>query len=175
MNMRMIQFVAACLVLICTVSSLARPTSADEPVSAPAITIAEARGRAKLLQEVFHATLQIVHLRYYREDEGLIIPARTLESVFGELERSQHVKIRWLSVNAPAMNVDHEPKDKFEKAAVQALTRGKQAYEAVDNGVYRHVGAITLTSECLKCHVPRRTSLEDRLAGLAISMAVKEK
>ncbi len=174
MNLKTIQWVAVCLVIACTVPSLDRTVTADSPKPAPTITVAEARGRARLLHETLHATLHVVHLRYYREDEGLIIPAKTFELVFRELQRSQHVNVRWLAVNASAMNVDHEPKDKFEKAAVKALADGKQEYEAVDNGVYRHVGAITLTSECLKCHVPHRTNLDDRVAGLAISMAVKE-
>ena len=174
-KLRTIQWVTACLLLTCMAPSLDSMARADKPAPAPTITVAEARGRAKLLQEAFHATLHIVHLRYYREDEGLIIPARTFKLVFRELQRRQHVNIRWLAVNASAMNVDHEPKDAFEKAAVKALADGKPEYEAVEKGVYRHVGAITLTSECLKCHVPHRTNLDDRVAGLAISMAVKEK
>jgi len=166
---------ALCWVLVGIVPLTPVTLRADDPAASPPATVAEARARSKLLQETFHATLHIVHLRYYREDEGLIIPAKTLESVFAELERNHQVKIRWLAVNAPAMNVDHEAKDDFEQAAVKALTDGKQEYESVDGGLYRHVGAITLTSECLKCHVPHRTSLEDRVAGLSISMNVKEK
>jgi hypothetical protein len=138
-------------------------------------TIDEARARARLLHETIHATLQIFHLRYYREDEGLPLPARTLEFVFREVDRSHQVKLRWLAVNAQAMNIDHKPKDDFEKDAVKALASGKDEFELVENGVYRHVGAITLSAECLKCHVPNRTSLEDRAAGLVIAMPVKVK
>ena len=110
--------VLACLAVAGILPSLESPSMADEPAKAAPITVAEARGRAKLLHEAFHATLHIVHLRYYREDEGQIIPARTLESVFGELERRQQVKLRWLAVNATAMNVDHNPKGKFETGRI---------------------------------------------------------
>ncbi len=34
-------------------------------------------------------------------------------------------------------------------------------------------GAITLSGECLKCHVPDRTDLKDRAAGLVISVPLK--
>ncbi len=152
-----------------------RWATAEDPPAVPRPSITEARARAKLLHEAFHATLHIVHQRYYREDEGLIIPAKTLEAVFRELERSCQVKVRWLAVNAQPMNVNHEAKDDFERAAVKALTEGKQEYESVEKANYRHVGAITLTAECLKCHVPHRTSLEDRMAGLSISMMIEDR
>jgi hypothetical protein len=144
------------------------PPAAEEPRP----SAAEARGRARLLHEAIHATLQYVHHEYYREDEGLTIPAATLKSVFRELARSQKVSLRWLVVNARAMNVDHTPRDEFEKRAVQALAAGKDEYELAENGVYRHAAAITLGSECLKCHLPNRTSTEDRAAGLVITIPI---
>ena len=136
-------------------------------------TLEEARARARLLHETFHATLQVVHHQYYREDEGLLIPARTLKAVFKELARSQNVELRWLAVNAQAMNVDHRAQDAFEKNAVKVLTSGKNEVECVDDEVYRHAGSITLSSECLKCHLPHRTSTADRAAGLVISMSIR--
>ncbi len=139
----------------------------------PAATVDEARARARLLHEAIHATLHIVHLRYYREDEGLAIPAATLKSVFRELEERRQVGVHWLVVDGDAMNVDHNPRDEFEKKAVEALRSGKEDYELAKNGVYRHAGRIALTSDCLKCHLPTRTSTEVRSAGLVISMPIQ--
>ena len=136
--------------------------------------VPEARARARLLQETIHATLQIVHHRYYREDEGLPIPALTMKSVFAELARSTDVELHWLVVDGQAMNVEHNPRNDFEKKAVKALSSGENEFELVQQGTYRYVGAITLSNECLKCHLPRRTSTEDRAAGLVISMPVRE-
>ena len=61
----------------------------DEPSRPAAVprTTAEARGQARLLHEAMHATLHFVHRAYYREDEGLPIPAATLDKV-GPLTRS---------------------------------------------------------------------------------------
>lgn len=136
----------------------------------PAPTEQEAQGRARLLHEAFHATLQYVHHEYYREDEQLPLPAATLERVFKEVATRQHVKLRWLAVNAQAMNVEHSARDDFENASVAALAAGKPEFARVEQGVYRHAGAITLSSECLKCHVPGRTSNKDRTAALVISI-----
>lgn len=155
---------------------------ADEPSAAtgksddaqrPHPSVAEARGRAELLHESIHATLQAVHHQYFSEDEGIVIPAITLKSVFRELARHQQVEVRWLAVNAQAMNVDHEPRDDFEKAAAKAIAAGADHFDAAENGMYRRVGAITLESECLKCHLPTRNSVTERAAGLFIAMPVK--
>lgn len=143
----------------------------DDAKSAPSLE--EARSRAELLHDAFHATLQEVHHAYFREDEKVVIPAVTLKKVFGELARQRKIELRWLSVNAQAMNVEHEPKSDFEKEASKAIAAGAKHFERTEGGVYRRVGAIVLTSECLKCHLPLRSSNKDRLAGLMISVPMK--
>jgi hypothetical protein len=97
-----------------------------------------------------------------------------LKGVFRELAARQRVELRWLVVDAEAMDVAHNPRNEFEKNAVKALASGKDEYERAENGIYRHVGAITLASECLKCHLPSRTSSKDRSAGLIITMPVEQ-
>jgi len=84
------------------------------------------------------------------------------------------VELHWLAVNGKAMRVDHRPQDKFEKEAVKALAAGKSEFSKLDGDIYRYVGAIRLSSRCLKCHVPSRTSLEDRIAGLVIGMPINK-
>ncbi len=119
-----------------------------------------------------HATLQVVHLQYFREDEGVAIPAATLRSVFRELSRRQGVELRWLAVNAQAMNKDHEPASDFEKEAAAKLAAGSPSHEQTEAGTYRRVGKIVLESECLKCHQPTRMNTRSRTAGLVIEMPV---
>ncbi len=150
-------------------------TTAVRPSStlAEVPTADQARRQAEILHTTMHATLQIVHHRYYQEDEGLLLPAATLKEVFAELEKEEGVKLRWLAVEGQVMNTDHSARDEFEREAVKALKSGKPQYEQVENGIYRRAGSITLTNHCLKCHVPDRKSTEDRTAGLIISMPVK--
>ena len=92
---------------------------------------------------------------------------------FKELARTWQVNVHWLAVNAEAMNVDNKPRDDFKEDAVKALASGKPEFEAVEGDVYRFAGSIRLASQCLKCHVPGRTSTEDRAAGLVISMPLR--
>ena len=149
-----------------------------EPTERPASdailpAIDEARARAVLLHEAVHAMLHVVHRDFYREDEGLPIPAASMAKVFRRLEEQQGVTLRWLAVEGEAMNVDHKPRDAFERAAAKQIQEGDQPHEEVERGIYRRAAAITLSSECLKCHVPDRKSTEDRSAGLVISMPVR--
>lgn len=134
------------------------------------ISIDEARARARLLHQTIHGTLQVMHRDFFDPDDQSKIPSASLESMFDELARTQQVKIRWLGVNAKTMNIDHEPNDEFERNAVNALSAGNPEFESVENNRYRFAGNIVLHNVCLKCHVPNRTSLEDRSAGLAITI-----
>ena len=72
------------------------------------------------------------------------------------------------------------PIDAFERKAAKALAAGKKSYEATEADDaskqlrFRYASPIRLRSQCLKCHVKRRLSNEERVAGLTISMPVKE-
>lgn len=136
--------------------------------------IEEARGRARLLHETIHGSLQVMHRDFFREDEGMPIPSHSLEDVFKELARSHKVNLRWLAINARAMDIDHEPKSDFDKAAVDVLKTGKEFYESQTDGLYQYVGTIRLSASCLKCHLPARSSNDDRAAGLVIQMSLKK-
>jgi hypothetical protein len=153
--------------------------SADELKSSNAssvlgpMQIQEARERARLLHDLVHDTLLVVHEEYYREDEGLTLPAAAFRDVFDRFQQRQGVTLRWLAVDVEPMNLDHEPRTEFEKAAREILKGGQPFHEELTEKAYQYAGGIRLTSECLKCHVPNRTSLRDRLAGLVIEMPLE--
>lgn len=146
----------------------------DQPTREAATlpTVAEAGQRAKLLHGTIHDTLQVVHAQYFREGERLMIPAASLKHVFQAMEEREGVELRWLVVEGKAMNIDHNPQDDFEKEAVRVLAAGEEKHEAAADGVYRFAGPITLGADCLKCHLPSRSSNKSRTAGLLISMPV---
>jgi len=138
------------------------------------LTVEAARDRGRLMHNIYAATLETIHRRYFHDDRATV-PARAMHDVFAKIDRSEHIQTRWISVNTRSMSLDHEPRDAFEKAAVKAIRSGKQEYEAVEDGRYRRAGAITLTSECLRCHGSMGTRTPSpRFAGLVISIPVQE-
>lgn len=138
-----------------------------------AVTVKEARGRAQLLYEVVRGALQVMHRDFFDPDDRDRIPSASLEDMFDVVAETKGVEMRWLGVNAKTMDTDHKPQDDFEKKAVAALDKGDLEFESVEKNTFRYVGAIRLHNRCLKCHVPFRTSLEDRSAGLAISIPIQ--
>lgn len=132
----------------------------------------EARSRAKLLHEMVRGTLQIMHRDFFDEENSHAIPSASLEDVFFEMGKSYDVQMKWLTVNTDLVNVEHKAKSDFEKTAVEALAAGKPMVEKVEERSYQYAGAIRLGSQCLKCHVQRRTSNEDRTAGVVITMPI---
>ncbi|MFG0267769.1 MAG: DUF3365 domain-containing protein [Rhodopirellula sp. JB055] len=138
--------------------------------SASTVTLVEARTRAKILHETLHGALQVMHRDFFREDDGLDIPSRSLEDVFAELKRAYGIEIRWISIDSKAMNIDNEPESDFEKEAARVIRSGKNSHEQTNDEMYRFVGKIRLSATCLGCHASRRSSNEDRAAGLVISI-----
>lgn len=137
-------------------------------------TVEEARSRARILHETIHGALQIMHRDYFDPDDKHNIPSNSLEEVFEELARRSGVQIRWIGVNAKIMNKRHTPEDAFERRAATALASGNEEFEEIEKQRFRYAGAIPLHNVCLKCHVPYRTSLEDRTAGLVISVPLPQ-
>ena len=133
-----------------------------------------ARQRAKLTHNIYSATLDAIHHRYFRDDRSTV-PARAMEDVFSDIARKENIEARWIAVNAKAMSIDHRPKDEFEKRAAKEIAAGKPDYELVEKGVYRRAQGISLMNRgCLGCHLgfakPGKTK---RFAGLVISIPVK--
>lgn len=140
--------------------------------AAPArITIETARDRAEYMHEMYEATLEMLHHRYFHRDRSLL-PARAMEDIFSTMKRRTKVDARWISVNTKAMNIDHEPKSDFEKQAAREIAEGKPAFEAVQKNVYQRATAIPLKANCVGCHAGAfaAASKTPRFAGLVISV-----
>lgn len=142
----------------------------------PRPTVATARDRAKLMHNVYLATLDSMHRHYFHANRS-VLPARAMEDVFEEIEASDTIKSRWIAVNTTAMSVDHEPNTKFEKDAAAAIAAGKGEFELIEDGIYRRVGAVRLGDGCVSCHTGFSINRPNtqRYAALVISMPVEEK
>jgi hypothetical protein len=133
--------------------------------------IESARKQARLMHEIYSATLDVMHHHYFHENKA-ILPARAMEDIFAELAEDSKIKANWISVNTNAMSVHHEPKTEFEIRAAGELRTGKDAYEVVEKGYYFRAGPIALGAGCVSCHTgffspPGKTP---RMAGLVIGI-----
>ena len=147
--------------------------SSEESSDKHRVSVDVARERAKLAHNIYAATLDVLHHRYFREDRSTV-PARAMEDLFSEIARQEHIAAKWISVNTRPMSLDHRPADDFEKQAAKVIKTGQHEYELVENGTYRRAEAISLMNKgCLVCHLSfgANASIE-RFAGLVITIPV---
>ncbi len=148
-----------------------RPPAGEEAT----LSVEAARERAKLVHNIYAATLDVMHHRYFLDDRSTI-PARAMEDVFAQIARESKINARWFAVNAKAMSIDHKPQDDFEKEAARALSKGKEEYEKVEDGGFLRAEGIPLTAGCLSCHGTFGvTSTSDRIVGLSIRIPLTKK
>jgi hypothetical protein len=152
-------------------SAQATSDNAAAVVPSPAsLSVQSKRDRAKLLHETLHGALSVMHRDFFSEETSRILPSQSLLSVFSELKRSHGVEVRWMTVSGDEMNEDHRPTTPFELEAVARIKQGAEFHESIDDDAYRYIGRIRLASECLKCHVSRRRTTDDRASGLSITI-----
>ena len=146
----------------------ADPTHRVEPVS-----LEQARERAKLLHQVYAATLEAVHTNYFEGCRG-VAPARAMKDIFRDVEQESGIQARWISASFKAMNIGHEPQTEFEKHAALELARGADPVETVEEGFYRRAAGVPFQGSCIGCHSENfgSTSPRRKYAGLIISIPV---
>lgn len=152
----------------------ARPAIGEESSgkSSRSASIEEVRDRATLLHQVYASTLDVMHKRYFH-DEDADVPARAMEDVFADVKRQTQIDARWIAATMRAMNIDHDPETAFEKHAARQITSGKRDVEQIQNGVYRRAFAVPLSGGCIQCHGRAvGGSTRKQFAALVIQMPV---
>ncbi len=139
------------------------------------LSLADARHRAKVMHDVYAATLEVMHHRYFHGDRA-VVPARAMEDIFEAIKEQSKVEARWISVNMSPMSVTHKPSTEFEKRAAEEISSGKPHAEVIEEGYYRRAGAIPLTGGCVTCHGGffRPSTSKPKFAGLVISIPVRD-
>ncbi len=142
----------------------------------PRVSLELARDRARLMHDIYSATLDAMHHRYFHGDRA-VVPARAMEDVFKDIERRNYCQTRWISASFNAMSVNHDPQTEFEKQAARRIAKGEEVVEVIEDGYYRRAGSIPLTGGCVSCHAGffANTPPTSKFAGLIVSIPVDER
>lgn len=152
------------------------PTAGERAAEeAGRVTIEAARERARLMHDIYAATLEVLHDRYFHVNRS-VLPARAMEDIFAEMKRQSQVEAKWMAVNLKAMNINNEPKSEFEVRAAKEIGAGKGESETLEDGYYRRAAAIPLAGGCVSCHggFAREQTRSPKFAALVISLPVVE-
>ncbi len=168
--------VIACMTLGMTAAFSGEQENGSESTEQNRISVEAARKDAKLMHDIYLATLEIVHDHYFH-GERAVVPARALEDVFEVIKQKTNAEANWISVNMKAMSIGHRPKTDFEKMAAKEIAKGKGEVEIVADGYYRRAGAVPLNSNCVGCHggIFKTQSKKPKFAGLVISIPIQQK
>ena len=134
--------------------------------------IEEARSRARLLESAYISTLQHMHRRYFDGNERAAVPSSVMEDIFRRVDYDHGTKSRWISVNTPAMDPAHEPKDPLSKEIAKFLKANNSRFERISDDSFLSARAITLFASCQKCHVSVLSQQTGgrKVAGLVIEI-----
>ena len=181
---------SAVLVLTCCLPGVANDNSQADPKlnsstkqtdskeienDLPRVSLEVARDRAKVMHDLYSATLDTMHHHYFHIDRATL-PARAMEDLFKDIQRKQHSQARWISASFKPMSIDHKPNTEFEKEAARKIAKGEECVETIEEGYYRRAGSISLNHGCISCHSGTfgGTSTAKKFAGLVISIPVVE-
>jgi hypothetical protein len=146
----------------------------SESVGGSELSVNVARQRAIAAQDVYAATLRMLHRRYFHKDKA-VLPARAMQDIFDDIESESKVKAQWISASLKPMSIDHTPETKFEKQAAKEIAAGTPHLEIVEDGYYRRAIAIPLTGGCLGCHEGMfQNTGRKKFAGLVVSMPIQD-
>jgi hypothetical protein len=125
------------------------PPVLDEPER---MSVKEARRAIVLLDRTYQSALRQIHRRFPVGNGQPVVAAVAVRDIQREVSSSAGVSSRFLAVGTKAMNPDHEPKDAFEREAVQELKRGSRWVEAQEDGRLRVATGVPLGGGCFPCH-----------------------
>ncbi len=147
----------------------------SESVGDGDLSISVARQRAIVAQDIYSATLRMLHRRYFHKDKA-VLPARAMQDIFDDVESESKVKARWISASLNPMSIDHTPETDFEKKAAKEISAGTPHIEIVEDGYYRRAIAIPLTDGCIGCHEGMlQNKRTKKFAGLILSIPIQDK
>lgn len=131
-------------------------------------TLAQARQTVNMLNDLYVTSVVETHGTYVK-DAGTVPAATVARHVFVAMEKKGWPKTRWLSTTGRPFNPEHNPKDAFEKDAVQALKGGKARFERVEGGNLRVATLVPLVDKsCQMCHT--KDKVGDPIGGLAYTV-----
>lgn len=133
--------------------------------SAPLPTLAAARERVRMMDDIYVTAVLVTHKMYVR-DPGTPAAVTWAKQVFHGLQGKGWPEARILSGVDRPLNPENDPSDPFERDAVAAFRAGKPSFERVEGGVLRYATALhVVDASCITCHV--RAKPGDLLGGVS--------
>ncbi len=123
-------------------------------------TLEHARETVRMLDDVYKTYIILITEEYV--DDPSVLPAATLSKrVFEAMNKKGWYKTRLLDATGTPFNPDNNPKDDFEREAIEAMHSGRNYFERVEKIEGKdYLRAATsvhaVMKGCLACHPSRK-------------------
>jgi hypothetical protein len=135
-----------------------------------------ARKTVLMLDDIYKTYIVLITEEYV--DDPSVLPAATLSKrVFKSMNKKGWHKTRLLDATGTPFNPENNPKDEFERDAINAMISGKTYFEKIEKIDGKdHLRAVTsvhaVMKGCISCHPSNRVG--DLLGGIAYNIALEE-
>ena len=162
------------LVLIITLFFTSAITIAKEPPDDEVID--RARKTVKLLDDLYKTFIELITEEYVN-NPALLSAATLSKRVFKVMEEKGWHKARLLDATGTPFNPDNNPRDQFERNAINAFVWGNAYIERVEEieGIYylRAATSVTAVTEgCTICHPGKKVG--DLLGAISYTIPLQE-
>lgn len=147
------------------VGSIATAQAQSAKTAQTPMPLAQARRTVAMLNDLYVTSVVGIHGTYVK-DPGTPAAAVVARQVFKSMAEKGWPETRWLNTTGRPFNPDSNPKDAFEKDAVEALKKGQAKFERVEKGELRVATLIPMVDKsCGMCHT--KDKVGDPIGGLA--------
>lgn len=141
-----------------------------EPVR---MSLAQARQTVDMLNDLYVNAVVQTHGTYVKDTKATAA-ATVARRVFESMEAKGWPSTRWISTTGRPFNPGANPRDAFERDAVEALKKGKPRFERVEGGKLRVATLVPLVDEsCRMCHT--QDKVNDPIGGLSYTVLLNGK
>ena len=134
-----------------------------------------ARKTVRMLDDIYKTYIVLITEEYV--DDPSVLPAATLSKrVFKSMNKKGWHKARLLDATGTPFNPENNPKDAFERDAINAMISGRTYFEKIEKidgkDYLRAVTSVhAVMKGCISCHPSSRVG--DLLGGIAYNIALE--
>jgi hypothetical protein len=140
------------------------------------LELEHARKTVRMLDDVYKTYIVLITEEYV--DDPSVLPAATLSKrVFKSMNKKGWHKTRLLDATGTPFNPENNPRDEFERDAINAMISGKTYFEKIEKIEGKdHLRVVTsvhaVVKGCISCHPSSKFG--DLLGGIAYIIPLEE-
>jgi hypothetical protein len=140
------------------------------------LELEHARKTVRMIDDLYQTYIVLITEEYV-DDPSVLAAATLSKRVFKSMNKKGWHKARLLDATGTPFNPDNNPKDAFERDAINAMISGKTYIEKIEKIEGKdYLRAVTsvhaVTKGCISCHPSSRVG--DLLGGIAYTIALEE-